>query len=315
MLAAEIDPMDMLAEDLASFYDDPLGFVLWAFEWGKGELSFSQGPREWQREFLEELGKQVRERGFDGINPVQPIQFSTASGHGIGKSALTAWVILWIMSTRPNAKGMVTANTADQLRTKTWAELAKWHKRSLVAHMFECFNSKGNLSLVSVENPESWRCDALTCREENSEGFAGLHAVDSTPFYIFDEASAVPDVIYEVASGGLTDGEPMMFLFGNPTRNTGRFRETHGKLKHRWITRKIDSRKVEGTNKELFQQWVDDFGEDSDFVKVRVRGEFPSQSSLQFIPSDYVERARQAEAVSSLHEPLILGVDVARMVR
>lgn len=309
---AKIDALDMLAADLARFYDDPLGYVLWSFPWGQGVLEGERGPRGWQREFLQEVGQQVRDRAFDGVNPVQPLRFSTASGHGIGKSALTAWLIKWIMDTRPGAKGTVTANTGDQLRTKTWAELAKWHKLSITRDLFDYYNSRGNMSLQAREDPENWRCDALTCREENSEGFAGQHAAGSTPFYIFDEASAVPDAIHEVAEGGMTDGEPMMFLFGNPTRNTGRFRQTHGRLRHRWTTRKIDSRTVEGTNKALFEEWVRDFGEDSDFVKVRVRGEFPSASSLQFIASDLVEAARRTEPHAVLTDPVVIGVDVAR---
>ena len=78
------------------------------------------------------------------------------------------------------------------------------------------------------------RCRAQTCREENAEAFAGLHAADSTPFYIFDEASAIPDAIAEVAEGGLTDGEPMFFKFGNPTRNSGDFHRCFHGLRHRW---------------------------------------------------------------------------------
>lgn len=312
-LAEETDPLDMLAEDLARFYADPLGFVLWAFAWGRGELAQSPGPRKWQREFLEEIGRQVRDRGFDGFEPVEAIRMATASGHGIGKSALSAWIILWIMATRPNAKGTVTANTADQLRTKTWAELGKWWKRSLVREMFNWTGGKGSLAFTSVEAPESWRCDGITSREENSEAFAGQHAAGSTPFYLFDEASAVPDVIYEVAEGGLTDGEPMIFLFGNPTRNTGRFRETHGRLKHRWTTRQIDSRDVEGTNKALFAEWEQDYGgDDSDFFRVRVKGQFPRASSMQFIPSDTVQAARKREAQCTIQDALVVGVDVAR---
>ena len=34
---------------------------------------------------------------------------------------------------------------------------------------------------------------------------AGQHAKGSTSFYLFDEASAIPDKIWEVAEGGLTD--------------------------------------------------------------------------------------------------------------
>jgi hypothetical protein len=303
----------LLAEDLAKYYDDPYGYVMWCFPWGEGQLKDFLGPRKWQKEFLITLGKEIKKKKFNGKDPVKPIQMAVASGHAIGKSALSAWIIKFLTDTRPFSKGVVTANTSDQLRTKTWSELYKWHSISITRDLFTYSNSKGNMSIKSNADGELWRCDAMTCREENSESFAGLHAATSTPYYLFDESSAVPNKISEVAQGGLIDGEPMFFLFGNPTRNSGFFREVFGKFKHRWITRKIDSRKVEGTNKELMRTWVEDHGEDSDFVRVRVRGEFPKSSICQLISSELVEAAQKKKLHPSQYDfaPVILGVDVA----
>jgi hypothetical protein len=167
------------------------------------------------------------------------------------------------------------------------------------------------------EYHDTWFCTAQTCREENSEAFAGQHAPQSTSFYLFDEASGVPDKIYTVREGGLTDGEPMAFDFGNPTRNSGGFFERCvGKLKHRHIVRSIDSRTVQITNKEQIEKWKEDYGEDSDFFKVRVRGVFPSLGNAQFIPTHLVAKARTAPDLPSgalKTYPLVLGVDVARM--
>ncbi|MEH6633500.1 MAG: terminase [Halopseudomonas aestusnigri] len=301
-----------IAGDCSQFYADPLGFVSWAFDWGHGDLKDFLGPRDWQREYLISLGELIKARDFDGVHPVAPMDVATASGHGIGKSAMSAWLILFIMSTRPFAKGVVTSNTGDQLRTKTWAELGKWHKRCLTGHWFSYSASKGNMSLVHKQNAESWRCDAQTCREENSESFAGLHAANSTPFYLFDEASAVPDKVWEVSDGGLTDGEPMRFVFGNPTRNSGRFFECFNRLRHRWQVQQIDSREVEGTNAKLMAQWVEDYGEDSDFVRVRVRGVFPRAGSTQFISNEIVGEAQSRELPPQSKQPIVIGVDVAR---
>jgi hypothetical protein len=231
-------------------------------------------------------------------------------------SCYTSWLILWIMATRPFCKGTVSANTADQLRTKTWAELSKWHNMFLVKDLFTLHSTRGNMCIFNNEYPQTWRCDAQTCREENSESFAGQHAENSTSFYIFDEASAIPEKIFQVAMGGLTDGAPQIHLFGNPTRNSGYFWETFsGEVSKRWINYAVDSRTVPGAiNVELTKQWAEDYGEDSDFFKVRVKGEFPSAASNQLIGTDAVDAAtaKHLPVTQYRHAPVILGVDVAR---
>lgn len=293
-----------------TFYDDPLGFVLYAFPWGEGALAGETGPDEWQAAQLTRIGQKVKANAFDGLNAVEPIREAIASGHGIGKSTEVAWIILWIMSTRVNAIGTVTANTATQLETKTWKELAKWLALCITGHWFKL----GASTLAHKQHPKTWRCDAVTCEERNSEAFAGQHEASSTSFYIFDEASAVPDIIYEVAQGGLTDGEPMIFLFGNPTRNSGKFREVFGRLRHRWSVAQIDSRNTKKANKTLIAEWAQDYGEDSDFFRVRVKGEFPRAGSTQFIPSDLVELAYDParDPHTTVMDPMVIGVDVAR---
>src|SRR5215471_7014620 len=147
-------------------------------------------------------------------------------------------------------------------------------------------------------------------REENSESFAGQHAADSTSFYVFDESSGVPDKIFEVSEGGLVDGEPMIFLFGNPTRNSGKFhRVMFGEERNRWLCRTVDSRTAKFTNKEQIQEWIDDYGEDSDFVRVRVRGECPRAASNQLIPHDVVAACRKFKAQGYERLPKILAVE------
>lgn len=294
-----------LADFVAGFYGDPLGFVLHCYTWPiNGEL----GPDQWQVETLEALGEQVRARAFDGSTPVLPIRFGTSSGHGIGKSALAAWVVDWIMSTRPGCRGVVTANTNDQLEKKTWAAIREWTKRCLTAHWFE-INSQ---IMYRTGRRESWFCAPASCASENSEAFAGQHAKDSTSFYVFDEASAIPDTIWQVAEGGLTDGEPMMFAWGNPTRNTGAFhRAAFGAGRDRWTIRVIDSRQCKFSNKALIQEWADDYGEESDFFRVRVRGLPPSASELQFIDGDRIAAAQSRQVEVLPDEPLIAGVDVS----
>ena len=299
-----------LVDQIAKYYADPLGFVLFAYPWGEqGELKLFNGPDDWQRELLNRVGAQVAERKFNGSTPVKPIRFARSSGHGIGKSTVAAWLVNWIMSTRPNAQGTITANTFLQLKTKTWGALGKWTKLAINSHWFTLTGEM----MYHVDHKETWFCASQSCREENSEAFAGQHAATSTSFYIFDESSAVPDKIFEVAEGGLTDGEPMIFLFGNATRSTGKFQRTcFGSEKARWDHAAIDSRDCALPNKEQIKEWESDYGEDSDFFRVRVRGLPPSASDLQFIGTNRVREAQEREATALDDDPLIVGIDVAR---
>lgn len=305
----EVIEAELLWRKAASFRNDPLGFVLWAYPWGQlGSLEKYSGPDEWQADFLRELGEEVRKRGFDGVTPVLPIRFTTASGHGIGKSVLVAFIVNWIMSTRQHAQGTVTANTFQQLSTRTWATIQTWTKRCATGQWFEVTGSR----MYHKEFKESWFCSAQSCKEDNSEAFAGQHAATSTSFYVFDEASAVPDKIHEVAEGGLTDGEPMFFQFGNPTRSRGAFhRVTFGAERNRWVVRSIDSRSCKFSNKELIAQWAHDRGEDSDFFRVRVLGLPPSADDAQFIDLERIREAQRRQVVTVENEPLIAGVDLA----
>jgi hypothetical protein len=297
-----------LRELVASYAEDPYGFVLAAFRWGEGELAGQDGPDEWQRKFLIDWGDEIHERGFDGAKSVLAIRMAASSGHGVGKSCLVAWIVLFIMSTRPYCRGSITASTVTQLTTKTQPELAKWLRRCICGHWFRLDTTK----IVAIESPEDWRADFITARKENSEAFAGQHNATSTSFYIIDEGSGVPDPIYQVAEGGLTDGEPMIFVFGNPTQPTGYFADIFKKFGHRWLTYRIDSRKARMTNKAQIQAWLEDWGEDSDFFRVRVKGEPPGAAAEQLISLDDVARARKRPARADVWEPLVLGVDVAR---
>ena len=54
---------------------------------------------------------------------------SIRSGHGVGKTTLESWLILWFLLTRQNCKVPVAANSQDQLRDTIWPEIAKWHRQ------------------------------------------------------------------------------------------------------------------------------------------------------------------------------------------
>lgn len=311
--AETLSPELEIARDIAGYARDPLGFVYYAFPWGQGELKEYDGPDAWQIDILNQI-KSALECAEDPSKALQTaIQIAVSSGHGIGKSALVSWVILWALSTFEDTKGVVTANTENQLRTKTWAELAKWFRLCVTAPWFKY--SATSIASNDPGHEKTWRIDSIPWSEHNTEAFAGLHNQGRRIVVIFDEASAIADVIWEVTEGALTDKdtEILWFAFGNPTRATGRFHACFHKYRHRWINKQIDARTVKITNKVQIKAWQDDYGEDSDFFRVRVRGVFPNTSDRQFIPSSYVEQARgkHLDERAFGHAPIILGVDPA----
>lgn len=300
-----------LLAELVEYETDPLGFVLDWFPWGVPGMGLEERHvEEWQADILRSIGT-----GLLDIDTA--VRVAVASGHGIGKSALVAWIILWALSTHEDTKGVVTANTENQLRTKTWAELKKWFRLfqwRFGGHQLFAFRPT-SIHSTDPEHRETWRIDQIPWSEQNTEAFAGLHNEGKRVLVLFDEASAIPDIIHETAAGALTDANTQIIwcMFGNPTRNTGAFREAFGKHRDLWrIRRQIDSRTVSITNKRQLAEWVKVYGEDSDFVRVRVRGVFPRSGSMQFISSELVEEASKRAASSILSDAMVLGVDVAR---
>lgn len=302
---------DELIEALGALTHDPLAFVYFAYPWGEPgtPLEDMEGPDEWQIQILKDIGEQLKK----GKDLQTAIQEAVASGHGIGKSALISWLIHFAISTHENTRGVVTANTEGQLRTKTWPELSKWHNMFIAKDLFT-YTATAIFS-SDKDYEKTWRIDAIPWSKNSPESFAGLHNQGNRILVLFDEASAIDDVIWEVTEGALTDAntEIIWCAFGNPTRNSGRFRECFRKYRKFWNTYQIDSRTVKISNKAKIEEWLEAYGEDSDFFKVRVRGVFPSASDLQFISTEIADKAqKQSYKLGAFdHLPVIIGVDPA----
>lgn len=307
---------DQLLTDLASFANRPKAFVRWAFPWGeRGELEKQTGPVEWQDTALT-LIEDALLAGLMTQDQVihEAIQLAIKSGHDIGKSAFVCWIIIWAISTREDTKGVVTANTEKQLRLKLWAELSKWARLFIAGQFFKV--TATSIQAADPSREKEWRIDAIPWSEDNPEAFAGLHNYGKRVLVVFDEASAIVDKIWETIDGVMQEAgtELIWVCTGNPTRNTGRFREcfdSKGQGQF-WKTQTVDSRSVKFTNKARIDALIALWGEDSDFIKVRFLGEFPSASSHQLIGSDIIQLAMHAAPTSYTYEPLVMAVDVAR---
>lgn len=300
---------EKIAELIAKTAYDPVGFVKAVYPWQTSgtPLAEHDGLDEWQEKVMHRIGDEFK-------SGKKVVRIAIRSGHSIGKTAFLSMIIHWWESTRPNSKAVVTANTKTQLDDKTWRELAKWHSLSHHKHWFKHTATK----LAHVSNPGIWYAVNIPWSAEKSEAFAGTH--EKYVLIVYDEASAIDDIIWEVTEGAASNptGQVLWLAFGNPTRNTGRFSQCFKRDSidkgGRWINYEIDARTAKFANQEEMQGWINTYGLDSDFVRVRVLGKEPRSGFMNLIGEADVEKASGKHIPINQydHAAKIIGVDVAR---
>ena len=321
--------------------DNPLAFVLYAFPWGeKGTpLERFQGPRKWQKEILNDMAEHIKANKALALakEPHQSegsikamseddiaykvLRQAVSSGRGIGKSALVSWIVIWMLTTRIGSTTIISANSEPQLRSVTWAEITKWLAMGINSHWFEIsatrvLPAKWLAELVEKDLKKGtryWGIEGRLWSAENPDAYAGVHNFDGV-MVIFDEASGIDDSIWSVATGFFTENTPNRFwlAFSNPRRNAGYFFECFGAKRDFWKTKVIDARSVEGTDKAVYEQIIEEYGEDSIQARVEVYGEFPAAGEDQFISPVVVEDAFKRPRYKDPTAPIVIGVDPAR---
>lgn len=301
--------------------DDPLAFVMFVYPWGvKGTpLEHFAGPRKWQRRVLKKIRNHIA--AGKELNLAKLLRLARSSGRGIGKSALVSWLIDWFNSTRIGSTVIVSANTEDQLRKVTWAELAKWTAMSIHQHWWEIVGivrnpAKWLRELVSSQlqkGTEYWGATGKLWSEENPDAYAGVHNHDGV-MVIFDEASGIPDGIWAVAQGFFTEITQNRFwlAFSQGRRNSGYFFEIFNKKRDMWDGEQIDARTVEGTDNSIYADIIEEYGEDSDEARVEVYGLFPDNDDIAFISYTLAEKASVRVNDDDLTAPVTMGVDPSR---
>jgi hypothetical protein len=233
---------------------------------------------------------------------------SVGSGHGCGKSGAEAIAVLHYMSCRPFPKIPCTAPSKHQLYDILWAELSKWHRRMhpIFAHQFAWTKEK----FFHKAHPEEWFAGARTATKENPEALQGFHA--DYVFRVIDEASGVPEAIFEVAEGAHGQIETKELMCANPTRLEGTFYDSHHKLKKFYHTLTWSCLDSPIVPKDYAPRIEKKFGKASNIYRVRVLGLFPLRADDVFIPYDLVEAAIAREILAQNEYPKVFGVDVAR---
>lgn len=231
---------------------------------------------------------------------------SVRSGHGVGKSTVEAWVVIWFLATRPFPKIPCTAPTQHQLFDILWAEVSKW-LRNNKALANELVWTKEKVYMRGY--PEEWFAVARTASKPDA--LQGFHADDV--LYIIDEASGVDDDIFEPVLGALSTPGARLLMCGNPTQLSGFFYDSHNKNRASYATFHIDGRNSSRVSQDFVQTIINMYGEDSDVFRVRVAGDFPLQEDDIFIPLSLVENSIMTEFSPRKTPDLVhIGCDVAR---
>lgn len=228
------------------------------------------------------------------------------SGHGVGKSTVEAWVVIWFLLTRPFPKIPCTAPTQHQLFDILWAEISKWIRNNPILQK-DLIWTKEKVYIKGY--PEEWFAVARTASKPDA--LQGFHAEEV--LYIIDEASGVDDKIFEPVLGALSTSGARLLMCGNPTQLSGFFYDSHHKNRASYTTFHIDGRNSSRVSQDFVQTIIRMYGENSDVFRVRVAGEFPLQEEDIFIPLSLVEHSIMTE-YSIPQKPTLLhiGADIAR---
>ena len=292
-------------EEMRKMVDSPFYFIklMWKLTPQGKDEDFVKGEHiTWQQvEILEAVEEAIHNRGKKRI--------SVRSGHGIGKSTVLAWLVLWYLFTRPHCQIPCTAPSADQIYDVLWKEIAKWLKR-MPEDIQPYFQWTTNYIRFS-ESPETWFARAKTARKESPEALAGIHADDV--MFIVDEASGIAEEIFNVAEGALTDENILVILISNPTRLVGYFYDTHHGDSEAWKLLHFNSMDSPIVDNKYVNRIINKRGEGSDEHRVRVLGDFPNEDAVD--DKGYVPLLRQEDIRTTIdnnfenHKSIRLGVD------
>jgi hypothetical protein len=256
-------------------------------------------------------------RLLDSIAP-DGAKVSIRSGHGTGKSSSLAWCIFWFLETRDYSRIPCTAPTAAQLRDVLWAELGLWmrrshehsqrrgdHQRLWLGSLFRLIRDR----LQDRSAPGEWFAAARTSSKTSPDALQGFHAgnivvsedgqtrqiVEGADtgrlMFVIDEASGVPDLVYEVAEGALSGHGSRLIMAGNPVRTSGYFFRSHNRDRHQFTTLHFRTSDSPLADPDYRVRLVARWGEDSNIVRVRADGEFPVHGDDVLISLEWAESA------------------------
>lgn len=280
---AKVQRQRFFAERIPKYRKNPVLFA-------KEVLRFE--PDDWQKEALLDLAE----------NPKVAIK----SGQGVGKTGIEAVALLWFLTCFPYPRVVATAPTKQQLHDVLWSEVAKWQERS---PLLKAILKWTKTYIYMIGNEKRWFATARTAtKPENMQGFH-----EENMLFIIDEASGVADPIMEAILGTLSGANNKLLMCGNPTRKSGTFFDAFNADRAIYKCHTVSSLDSPRTNKENIASLIRKYGEDSNVVRVRVKGEFPNQEDDVFIALSTIEHSCMLDLSEDMPiKRIAFGVDVAR---
>lgn len=286
-----------------------------AVEERMGQMTVEQVRNEPETFFSEYLGVELWEKELELVLSVRDNQKTTVrSNNSSGKTYTIARVALWFLIAYPSSMVINTAPTHRQVENQYWREFRKAYKSAKV-------NLGGKLLKTQFNIAEDWYAIGFSTSngEDGMEKFQGWHS--KNVLIIVDEASGVHPKIFEAIQGALASGGTVRLVYiGNPTKNTGDFADSFKDPSFNKIhisaydIPNVKERRVIIQGLATFE-WVEDmirkYGENSDVVRVRVKGEFPKQEADTLIGVDLVEEAIGADR-EFYGDDEYIGLDPAR---
>lgn len=250
---------------------------------------------EWQKDLLRRIARGER-------------RISVRAGHGVGKTACLAWASIWFMFTRFPQRTVLTAPTATQLFDALFNEIRRWINElpEILRDRLEVYSSHIELKAA----PEQSYIAARTSAADKPEALQGVHSANV--LLICDEASAIPEAVFEAATGSMSGHNACTVLLGNPTRNSGLFFNSHHSLRGMWSTMHVSCIDSPRVDRDFIEQVRETYGEGSNQYRVRVLGEFAQHEDDVLISAELVDLAMARDIALDVTQPLIYGVDIAR---
>lgn len=273
-------------EFLRNVYNDPVKFVRYVLR---------ETPEPWQEEFLNNVAKHDR--------------VSVRSANGVGKTKALSWIIAWFLCTRFPVVVAITAPGAPQIEAALWPNIRSTFAK-LPPAMRERFDITTDRVVLKDSNGDSFAV-ARTGTKDRPEALQGMHSENL--LLVVDEASGVPDIVFDYAGSSLSTAGAKVVLTSNPMRLSGYFYNTQTKWRERWTTQKVSAFDSKySRDGSLIDNVRREDGEGSDRWRTRVLGEFPLQDEEQLISRAIVDEAMRRNDVEPIDAPIIWGLDVAR---